>query len=122
MTLFDHFEVHVKDIEKYIKFLKIIFEGGASKKLTKEGISMFKSPEGIFIEIKHKKGDKKPLLAGFCQPCLRKKNAKKFIEINNLNIVDENETPNGKVYFFEDHEGIIWHLKNYLERDWTNNW
>ena len=33
MTLFDHFEVHVKDIEKYIKFLKIIFEGGTSKKL-----------------------------------------------------------------------------------------
>ena len=122
MTKFDHFEVHVKDIENYINFLKNIFEGGSFKKLTKEGITMFKSPEGIFIEIKHIKGNKKPSLAGFCQPCLRKKNAKQFIQINNFKIVDENKTPNGKVYFFKDYEGIIWHLKDYEDRDWTNNW
>ena len=122
MTLFDHLEVHVEEIEKYIKFLIIIFEGGKFKKLTDDGICMFKSPEGIFIEIKHKKDNKKPELAGFCQPCLRKKNAKKFIKDNKLNIVSENETPNGKVYFFKDHEGIFWHLKDYQDRDWTNNW
>jgi hypothetical protein len=27
-----------------------------------------------------------------------------------------------KYTFFKDFEGIIWHLKDYEERDWTNNW
>ena len=55
MTSFDHIEVHVKEIEKYIKFLKIIFEGGESKVLSENGTSMFKSPEGLFIELKKRK-------------------------------------------------------------------
>ena len=63
-----------------------------------------------------------PILSGFCQPCLRKRNAKEFIDKNNLEIVNEAESPNGKIYFFKDHEGIIWHLKDYENRDWTNNW
>ena len=70
MTTFDHIEVHVKDIQKYIEFLKIIFEGGENKKLSDEGTSMFKSPEGLFIEIKKINSKNKPQLAGFCQPCL----------------------------------------------------
>jgi hypothetical protein len=32
------------------------------------------------------------------------------------------ESQNGKIYFFKDFEGVIWHLKDYEERDWTNNW
>ena len=54
MSFFDHIEVHVDNIDKYIEFLIVIFEGGTHKKLTKDGICMFKSPEGLFIEIKHK--------------------------------------------------------------------
>jgi len=122
MTTFDHIEVHVKDIQKYIEFLKIIFEGGESKKLSDEGTSMFKSPEGLFIEIKKINSNNVPQLAGFCQLCLRKTSAKQFIEDNNLELVSEAESPNGKIYFFKDHEGIIWHLKDYQDRDWTNNW
>ena len=122
MTIFDHIEVHVKDIQKYIKFLEVIFEGGESKKLSDEGTSMFKCPEGLFIEIKKINSNNVPQLAGFCQPCLRKTNAKKFIEDNNLELVNEAESPNGKIYFFKDHESIIWHLKDYQDRDWTNNW
>ena len=122
MVSFDHIEVHVKDIQKYIEFLKIIFEGGENKKLSDEGTSMFKSPEGLFIEIKKINSKNMPQLAGFCQPCLRKTNAKQFIEDNNLELVSDAESPNGKIYFFKDHEGIMWHLKDYQDRDWTNNW
>ena len=122
MTLFDHIEVHVSDISEYINFLKKIFEGGEFKVLTEDGVSMYKSPEGLFIELKPKDTNADPILSGFCQPCLRKHNAKEFIDKNNLEIVNEVETTNGKVYFFKDHEGIIWHLKDYENRDWTNNW
>ena len=122
MTSFDHIEVFVTNINDYIDFLKKLFEGGEIKKLSENGTSMFKSPEGLFIELKNKEIASKPILSGFCQPCLRKLNAKEFIDKNNLEIVSEVESTNGKIYFFKDHEGIIWHLKDYEDRDWTNNW
>jgi hypothetical protein len=122
MTSFDHIEVHVNNINNYIDFLKKLFDGGESKVLSENGTSMFKSPEGLFIELKKKETFANSILSGFCQPCLRKINAKKFIEENNLEIVSETESQNGKIYFFKDFEGIIWHLKDYEERDWTNNW
>ena len=122
MTSFDHIEVFVHDINDYIDFLKKLFEGGEIKKLSENGTSMFKSPEGLFIELKNKEIASKPILSGFCQPCLRKLNAKEFIDKNNLEIVSEAESTNGKIFFFKDHEGIIWHLKDYEDRDWTNNW
>ncbi len=122
MTSFDHIEVFVNNIKDYIDFLKKLFEGGEIKKLSENGTSMFKSPEGLFIELKNKEIASKPILSGFCQPCLRKLNAKEFIDKNNLEIVSEVESTNGKIYFFKDHEGIIWHLKDYEDRDWTNNW
>jgi len=122
MTSFDHIEVFVNNINDYIDFLKKLFEGGEIKKLSENGTSMFKSPEGLFIELKNKEIASKPILSGFCQPCLRKLNAKEFIDKNNLEIVSEVESTNGKIYFFKDHEGIIWHLKDYEDRDWTNNW
>tara|TARA_B100001287_G_scaffold185399_1_gene156422 strand:- start:380 stop:748 length:369 start_codon:yes stop_codon:yes gene_type:complete len=122
MTSFDHIEVFVNNIKDYIDFLKKLFEGGEIKKLSENGTSMFKSPEGLFIELKNKEIASKPILSGFCQPCLRKLNAKEFIDKNNLEIVSEAESTNGKIYFFKDHEGIIWHLKDYEDRDWTNNW
>ena len=77
---------------------------------------------GLFIELKTKDTKADPILSGFCQPCLRKRNAKEFIDENSLEIVSEAESPNGKIYFFKYHEGIIWHLKDYENRDWTNNW
>ncbi len=122
MTSFDHIEVFVNNINDYIDFLKKLFEGGEIKKLSENGTSMFKSPEGLFIELKNKEIASKPILSGFCQPCLRKLNAKEFIDKNNLEIVSEAESTNGKIFFFKDHEGIIWHLKDYEDRDWTNNW
>ena len=122
MTSFDHIEVHVSNIGKYINFLKKLFEGGKFKELSENGTSMFKSPDGLFIELKTKDTNAAPILSGFCQPCLRKRNAKEFIDENSLEIVSEAESPNGKIYFFKDHEGIIWHLKDYENRDWTNNW
>jgi hypothetical protein len=105
-----------------MKFLKKLFEGGEFKELSENGTSMFKSPDGLFIELKIKDTKYGPILSGFCQPCLRRRNAKKFIDENSLEIVSEAESPNGKIYFFKDHEGIIWHLKDYENRDWTNNW
>ena len=122
MTSFDHIEVHVSDIGEYINFLKKLFEGGEFKELSENGTSMFKSPDDLFIELKTKDTKADPILSGFCQPCLRKRNAKEFIDENSLEIVSEAESPNGKIYFFKDHEGIIWHLKDYENRDWTNNW
>jgi hypothetical protein len=122
MTSFDHIEVHVNDINNYIVFLKKLFDGGECKVLSENGTSMFKSPEGLFIELKTKNTVANSILSGFCQPCLRKINAKKVIEENNLEIVSEAESQNGKIYFFKDFEGVIWHLKDYEERDWTNNW
>ncbi len=52
MTTFDHIEVHVKDIQKYIEFLKIIFEGGESKKLSDEGTSMLKAQRDYLLKLK----------------------------------------------------------------------
>jgi hypothetical protein len=87
MTSFDHIEVHVSDISKYINFLKKLFEGGAFKELSENGTSMFKSPDGLYIELKTKDLKADPILSGFCQPCLRKRNAKEFIDKNSLEIV-----------------------------------
>ena len=122
MIKFDHIEVHVNNIEKYIVFLKSIFGGGESKKLTDDGISMFKSPDGLFIEIKKKEKNNFPTITGFCQPCLMRKDAKQFIQNMGFEIAQEADTAKGKVYFFKDHEDIMWHLKDYEERDWTSNW
>ena len=122
MTSFDHIEIHVSSIKDYIIFLKKLFDGGEIKQLSENGSSMFKSPNGLFIELKTKDTKADPILSGFCQPCLRKSNAKEFIDENSLEIVSEAESPIGKIYFFKDHEGIIWHLKDYENRDWTNNW
>ena len=55
MTSFDHIEVHVNNINNYIDFLKKLFDGGESKVLSENGTSMFKSPEGLFIELKKRK-------------------------------------------------------------------
>jgi hypothetical protein len=100
MTSFDHIEVHVNNINNYIDFLKKLFDGGESKVLSENGTSMFKSPEGLFIELKKKETVANSILSGFCQPCLRKINAKKFIEENNLEIVSEDRKSKWKNILF----------------------
>ena len=120
---FDHIEVHVENISGYCDFLVKIFQGGRYKVISETGTSMYVSNDGINIEVKKKKTSAKTEFAGFCKPCLRMENAKDFIE-NELQLVIENTVvnPDGNCYFFVDHEGITWHVKDYLIRDKYINW
>jgi len=119
----DHIEAHVEDIAEYCKFLVKIFQGGRYKVISDNGVSMFASNVGINIEVKKKKTSELPNFSGFCNPCLRMENAKNFIE-NELGFKIENTIHNaeGDCYFFTDHEGIPWHVKDYLARDTYTNW
>ncbi|MDP3979912.1 MAG: hypothetical protein Q8Q33_00710, partial [Chlamydiota bacterium] len=122
-VFFDHIEVHVTDIPKYCDFLQSIFQGGRYKVISDSGTSMFVSQDGINIEIKKKKTNDMPDQSGFCNPCLRMENAKDFIEQKlNLQIDQTMKNPDGNCYFFKDHEGITWHIKEYLVRDKFINW
>ncbi len=122
-VFFDHIEVHVQDITKYCAFLVELFQGGRYKVISDSGTSMFVSNDGINIEIKKKKGNETPDASGFCNPCLRMENAKHFIEENfNFIITKTVANPDGACYFFIDHEGITWHVKDYLVRDKFINW
>lgn len=120
---FDHIEVHVDDISAYCNFLARIFQGGRFKVISDSGTSMFCSQDGVNIEIKQKQSNEQATAVGFCNPCLRMANAKEFIE-NELKFIIERtmNNPDGKVYFFKDHEGITWHIKSYLKRDLYVNW
>lgn len=122
-VFFDHIEAHVEDIPEYCKFLVKIFQGGRYKVISDTGVSMFVSNDGINIEVKKKKTSNLPNSTGFCNPCLRMENAKNFIE-NELGFKIENTINNveGDCYFFTDHEGIAWHVKDYLVRDKYINW
>lgn len=122
-VFFDHIEVHVEDIQKYCAFLIKIFQGGRYKIISDTGISMYKSNDGINIEIKKKEKDDLPNSTGYCNPCLRMANAKKFIEnILGFNITKTITNPDGNCYFFDDHENITWHIKEYLNEDLYINW
>ena len=109
---FDHIEVHVNDIEKYCLFLEALFEGGAYKVISSSGTSMFTSPEGLNIEIKKRGIESLPVMSGFCNPCLRRLNAKDFIAELGIKIDKELAAPSGMVYFFKDYEGVVWHIKD----------
>ena len=111
-TKFDHIETHVKDIKRYCDFLVSIFEGGHYEQISDSGTSMYTSPEGINIEVKKTKFSQSPIAVGFCNPCLRRQNAGNFILELGFAIDKELQTPEGPVYFFTDHEGIIWHMKD----------
>ncbi len=115
MSRFDHVEVHVSDINRYCEFLVAVFEGGSFEVISKSGTSMFTSPEGINIEVKKKKIDDLPTMSGFCNPCLRRPDPKALLARLDLHIESEQDAPFGKVYFFRDHEGVIWHIKDLPE-------
>jgi len=122
-VFFDHIEAHVEDVPRYCEFLVKLFQGGRYKIISDSGTSMFASNDGVNIEIKEKKIDEKPHAAGFCNPCLRMEKAKDFIEKElKLKIEQSIKNPDGFCYFFKDHEGITWHIKEYLVRDIFINW
>ena len=109
---FDHIEVYVGDINRYCYFLKALFEGGTYEVISKSGTSMFTSPDGINIEVKKRNIDNMPVMSGFCNPCLGRVNAKEFINGFGLQIEKEASSSSGMVYFFRDHEGVLWHIKD----------
>jgi hypothetical protein len=115
MARFDHVEVHVVDIPRYCFFLQSLFEGGSFAVISKTGTSMFTSPDGINIEVKIKKVDTAAEKSGFCNPCLRRPGPKSLIMGLGLEIDSEQDAPFGKVYFFKDHEGVTWHIKDLPE-------
>jgi hypothetical protein len=108
---FDHIEVHVSDVKIYCEFLVRIFEGGAFEVISPSGTSMFTSPEGVCIEVKKTKTSDRLVERGFCNPCLRRSEAKEFIQNLGFTVKNERLTPAGPVYFFDDHEGVTWHIK-----------
>lgn len=116
-------EVHVENVSEYCAFLVKIFQGGRYKVISETGTSMYASNDGLNIEIKKKKTSATTVFAGFCKPCLRMENAKNFIE-NELQLKIESTVanPDGNCHFFVDHEGITWHVKDYLIRDEYINW
>ncbi|PIR26641.1 MAG: hypothetical protein COV43_00660 [Deltaproteobacteria bacterium CG11_big_fil_rev_8_21_14_0_20_42_23] len=117
-TQFDHVEVHVDDILKYCTFLTCLFEGGATEVISQTGTSMFTSPDGIHIEVKKKKNSEAAIQSGFCNPCVKRKNAHEFIDKLGLVVESVRETPAGPVFFFRDHENILWHIKD-LPHEYT---
>lgn len=120
---FDHIEVHVKDIKGYCQFLRKLFPSGKSKVISESGTSMFKTSDGLNIEIKKRTVASQPVAAGFCNPCFRRKGAKDFIEDElKLKIQKIIKNPDGDCCFFADHEGVLWHIKDYLVEDVYINW
>jgi hypothetical protein len=115
MAHFDHIEVHVSDIPRYCSFLQAIFEGGSFEVISKTGTSMFTAEDGLRIEVKKKKGDELPLMYGFCNPCLRRPDPPTLISKLGLEVASIRETDMGPVYFFRDHEGVTWHIKDLPE-------
>ncbi len=122
-VFFDHIEAHVDDIPRYCEFLVRIFQGGRYHVITDSGISMFASNVGLNIEVKKRSAGIAVTNSGYCNPCLRMENAKEFIE-NELGFAIERtiSSEDGHCYFFTDHEGIAWHVKDYLKKDRYTNW
>lgn len=112
MAVFDHIEVHVSDVPRYCAFLAAAFEGGSHEVISKTGTSMFTSPDGLRIEVKKRKAEADPAMSGFCNPCLRRPNPWALVERLGFSIDHERDTEMGKVVFFKDHEGVMWHVKD----------
>ncbi|HAH05345.1 MAG TPA: hypothetical protein DCM05_02290 [Elusimicrobia bacterium] len=120
---FDHIEAHVKDVPAYCLFLVKLFGGGRHKVVDAAGTAMFISPEGLCVEVKKRAVPSPPAASGICQPCLRRSGAKRFIEEELGFPIDRTaENASGKVYFFTDREGVVWHLKDYAQKDEFVSW
>lgn len=120
---FDHFEIHVEDVPRYCAFLAKVFRGGRHKVISESGTSMFISPEGLCIEVKRREETRPPAPSGLCNPCLRMKGAKDFIEKTlGFPVAKTARNPDGEVHFFADHEGVTWHIKDYDHKDAFVDW
>lgn len=112
MGAFDHVETHVNDIERYCRFLQAIFEGGSYAVISPTGTSMFTAPDGVRIEVKKRKTTGAPIMSGFCNPCLRRLNPHELVAKLGLKVAYERDGGGHTVVFFEDHEGVTWHIKD----------
>jgi hypothetical protein len=120
---FDHIEAHVADVPGYCAFLVKVFGGGRHKVIGENGTAMFISPDGLCIEVKKREVSATPAASGICNPCLRRAGAKALIEVElGLRIGKTVENASGKVYFFTDQEGILWHIKDYSQEDEYTSW
>ena len=108
---FDHIEAHVNEIGPYCRFLTTLFEGGTTKLLSDNGTSMYTSPDGYNIEVKKKQIETTPSMSGFCNPCIRRQEPLEFITGLGLKIDTELSAPAESIFFFRDHEGVLWHIK-----------
>ena len=122
MIHFDHIEVHVSNSKKYSEFLLKLFEGGRVKKIADNNVYMFLSKENLHIEIKEINNISSNYeienYIGFCLPCLRMKNALNHINnLYNIKIIKTINNPEGDCIFFNDYEGILWHIKDYEHLD-----
>ena len=126
MIHFDHIEVHVKSPRLYLNFLKKLFKGGRSKKISKKETYMFLSNDLLRIEVKQTNISAFDVnnngFSGFCLPCLRMKDAPKHLAtFNNITVIKTIMNPDGECIFFKDYEGIDWHIKNYQSLDIFTN-
>lgn len=80
--------------------------------ISKSGTSMFTSPDGVRIEVKARKTDSEPIMSGFCNPCLRRRNPRELVTRLGLSVHHELDTETGEVVFFRDDEGVMWHVKD----------
>lgn len=120
---FDHIEAHVADIPRYCAFLTKLFGGGRHRVISEQGTAMFIGPDGLCVEVKKREVPAAPAASGICNPCLRREGAKGFIErVLGARIEKAVENSSGKVYFFTDHEGVLWHIKDYSRKDEYTSW
>jgi hypothetical protein len=126
MIQFDHIEVHVKNAKIYTDFLLILFDGGRAKKISDKNTFMFLSPDNLRIEVKENLNFVNNFNInndiGFCLPCLRMNGAKNHLDkLSNITILKQIENPDGLCIFFQDYEGIDWHIKDYEILDLFTN-
>ena len=115
MIQFDHIEIHVRDTSLYVTFLKKLFGGGRFKRISEKNTYMFLTVDNIRFEIKeYKYKFETQNHIGFCLPCLRMKQALKHLnKFSEIKIYKTVMNPDGPCFFFTDHEGICWHMKDY---------
>ena len=119
MIYFDHVEIHVTDPLQYCTFLVKLFDGGRYEKISENDTYMFLSNDLIRFEVKKLKEEESSLCngKGFCMPCLRTKDAIQHLQKLKIEPTSQVSNPDGPCYFFEDIEGIKWHIKDYLVLD-----
>lgn len=118
----DHLEIHVRDIPRYADFLTRLFRGGEARVLNSAGVSMYRTPEGRFFELKPRSTEAAPDRSGVCLPCIRMADPLPHLAHLGLEVHETATNERGSIHFFVDHEGIEWHAKDYPRPDPTVDW